>query len=150
MTLLQTYHIVSWIDGSNWISLVSTSCNVIEPIPSTKSSSSKSLNEPSKKEYFFPEQKQYFTLLYYFFDHSHNYQHHEIDMQLNVHNEPVLVPIQPWYNVHPNDKENKSKIVFHRMKNQFHRIKHDIKLVVMFLLKHQIGTWSFKTPTYLE
>jgi hypothetical protein len=54
-------------------------------------------------------------------------------MQLNVHNEQVLVPIQLLYNVHPNDKDNKSMIGFHQMKNRFHRIKHDIKLVVMFL-----------------
>ena len=57
-------------------------------------------------------------------------------MQPNVHNEQVLVQIQLLYNVHPNDKDNMLEIVFHPKKNQFHRIKHDIKLVVMFLEKH--------------
>ena len=49
-------------------------------------------------------------------------------MLLNVHNEQVLVQIPLLYNEHPNDKDNKLKIVFHLMKNQFHHIKHDIDI----------------------
>jgi hypothetical protein len=75
------------------------------------------------------------TLRHYFFDHFQNFPHLLIDMQLNVHSVQVLVQTQLLYNEHPNDKENKLKIEFHLMKNQFHHIKHDIKLVLMFLNK---------------
>ncbi len=42
---LHTYHIVSWILGSSWISRDSTSCKVTAATPSTRSSSSKSLKQ---------------------------------------------------------------------------------------------------------
>ena len=54
-------------------------------------------------------------------------------MQLDVHNEPVLVLIQPWYNAHPNGKGSTLTIVFHPMKSQSHHREHGTKLVVMFL-----------------
>ena len=65
------------------------------------------------------------TLRYYFVDHFHNYQHHEIDKQLNVHNELAQVLTQLWYNAHPNGKDNKLMIVFHPMKSRFHHTKRD-------------------------
>lgn len=79
------------------------------------------------------EKKLKFTRRCYCVDHFHNYQHPEIDKQLNGHNGLALVRKPLSYNEHPNDKENKSKIEFHPMKNRFHRKERDKESVVKFL-----------------
>ena len=125
-TVHYTYHMVSWIDGSNWINRVSTSCNEMEPTLLAKSSSSKSLEESMENIVLVVLVKYACcTRQCYFVGHFHSYLHHEIDRQPNEHSVLELARKQLLYNGRQNGRDNMSRIESHPRRNRSHRREHD-------------------------